>query len=305
MRFADRGTDTPPAGLEARDRNNLTELERVREHQASTDPAKGSFEFAAYKDAEVKRLLEQLFHGKCAYCETYYSASAPVDIEHYRPKGAVSEDPTHPGYWWLAMRWDNLLPSCIDCNRKRKQVVIQPGTSLAELQRLSRTADGHPVGSGKKDSFPIAAGAVRALPELTAFGAEGALLLDPCRDDPEEHLLFHVEGVEPVGLIVAKGDPQPSERGVTSIQVYGLNRLGLVQDRTRVLRHLEFLADLAIELGSMADAIEDREPEIARRLRFLQDRTLGEMTAMAAPEAPYSAVAAAWLRAFRRQLGGP
>lgn len=304
MRRADRGTDAPPSGLDARDRDDLTELERVRAHQASTDPSKGSFEFAAYKDAEVKRRLEQLFHGKCAYCETYYSASAPVDIEHYRPKGAVSEDPAHPGYWWLAMRWDNLLPSCIDCNRKRKQVVIQPGISLAELQRLSRTADGRPIGSGKKDSFPIAAGGVRALPELTAFEAEGALLLDPCRDDPEEHLVFHVDGVEPVGVIVAKGDPQPSERGVTSIHVYGLNRLGLVQERTRILRHLEFLGDLAIELGSMADDVEGREPNIARRLRFLQDRTLGEMTAMAAPEAPYSAVAAAWLRAFRRQLGG-
>ncbi|MEF9674035.1 hypothetical protein QNM99_25505 [Pseudomonas sp. PCH446] len=45
-----------------------------------------------------------------------------MDVEHYRPKGAVSEDASHPGYWWVAMDWDNLLPSCIDCNRKRKQV---------------------------------------------------------------------------------------------------------------------------------------------------------------------------------------
>ena len=302
MRAVNRGTDPPPPGLDARDRNNLTELERARAHQSNPAPNKGSFKFSAYKDGEVKRRLEQLFHGKCAYCETYYSASAPVDIEHYRPKGAVSEDPAHPGYWWLAMSWDNLLPSCIDCNRKRKQVVVQPGTSLAELQRLSRTSDGRVKGSGKKDSFPIATGGIRAVPEMTVFAAEAALLLDPCRDDPEEHLAFHVAEDDPIGVIVPKGDPQQSERGATSIHVYGLNRLGLVQERTRVLRHLEFLADLAVELGSMADDIHPREPKIAGRLRFLQDRTLAEMAAMADPEAPYSAAAKAWLRAFKRKL---
>src|SRR5688572_8642628 len=76
------------------------ELERVRDHRKDTDPDKKSFTYAAYKGADVKSALETLFHGKCAYCETRYSASAPVDIEHYRPKGAVAEDPAHGGYWW-------------------------------------------------------------------------------------------------------------------------------------------------------------------------------------------------------------
>lgn len=304
MRAVDRGADPSPAALDSRDRNNLTELERARAHQTSTVPGKGSFEFAVYKNDQVKRRLEALFHGKCAYCETYYSASAPVDIEHYRPKGAVSEDPVHPGYWWLAMRWDNLLPSCIDCNRKRKQIVLQPGTSLAELQRLSRSAAGNPLGSGKKDSFPVAAGGIRALPELATFTDERALLLDPGQDDPEEHLDFLPLNGEPIGIVCARGAP-PSERGVTSIHVYGLNRLGLVQERTRILRHLEFLGDLVVELGSMAADIEGREPAVAQRLRFLQDRTAAEMAAMAAPEAPYSAMATAWIRNFRERLAAP
>jgi hypothetical protein len=61
------------------------------------------------------------------------------DAEHYRPKGAVKykteagelEDATcevlnprqgrivtqrHPGYFWLAYDWRNLLPSCVFCN---------------------------------------------------------------------------------------------------------------------------------------------------------------------------------------------
>ena len=44
------------------------------------------------KDAEVKAALEKLFYGKCAYCETFYSVQAPVDVEHYRPKSAVEGD---------------------------------------------------------------------------------------------------------------------------------------------------------------------------------------------------------------------
>jgi hypothetical protein len=130
------------------------------------------------------------------------------------------------------------------------------------------------------------------------------LLLDPCRDDPLEHLDFLPLNGEPIGIICARGAP-PSERGVTSIHVYGLNRLGLVQERTRILRHLAFLGDLVVELGSMAAEIETREPAIAQRLRFLQDRTTAEMAAMAAPEAPYSAIATAWIRDFRERLGAP
>ena len=157
MRHIDRGGEAGPAALDARDRANLTELERARAHQGKAakkrNGKKESFEFAAYKADEVKRRLEELFHGKCAYCETYYSASAPVDVEHYRPKGAVSEDDKHPGYWWLAMAWDNLLPSCIDCNRKRKQIVVKPSTSVAELRTLGTTPDGRPIGSGKRTVF--------------------------------------------------------------------------------------------------------------------------------------------------------
>eukprot|EP01034_Spumella_vulgaris_P009128 gene9128-11597_t len=131
MRAAPRGPQAAPACLDQPDKKGLNERDRARAHQQSTDPKKGSFEFAAYKHEEVKRRLDALFHGKCAYCETFYSASAPVDVEHYRPKGAVSENPNHPGYWWLAMSWDNLLPSCIDCNRKRNQRVFLVSSSLS------------------------------------------------------------------------------------------------------------------------------------------------------------------------------
>lgn len=313
MRSVSRDSLAAPACLNAPDKNGLTELARARVHQASTDPKKGSFEFSAYRDEEVKRRLDALFHGKCAYCETFYSASAPVDVEHYRPKGAVSEDPGHPGYWWLAMSWDNLLPSCIDCNRKRKQRVPRISTSLLDLYRSSHASTLPLVQSGKKDSFPIANTGQRVLPEGVGFGAEHPLLLDPTRDDPEQHLRFHIDHTAPLGMVLpGKAVGVESERGSASIFIYGLNRLGLVQERTRLLRRLEFLGDLVIELGTVIQEIEQPAVALAlqglgvedvpKRLRLLQDKTMREMREMTNPEAPYSAMVRAWLRAFKSRL---
>src|SRR5262249_38675962 len=84
--------------------------------------------YSRYKD-----FLIRLFNGKCAYCESKFTVSQPGDVEHFRPKGRVVDDnfkpirvqhPTkgeieHPGYYWLAYEWKNLLPSCADCNRFR------------------------------------------------------------------------------------------------------------------------------------------------------------------------------------------
>jgi hypothetical protein len=307
----------------------LTELERARAHQESADPQKGRFGFTAYKGEEVKRRLEKLFYGKCAYCETFYASGAPVDIEHFRPKGAIKGE-DHPGYWWIAMSWENLLPSCIDCNRKRKQVTPVTSDSLLALHDAS-TAPGSTqlVLSGKQDSFPIQG--VRALPEASDFADERPLLLNPCQDDPAEHLEFYFEETRPLALVLPKAiatmagqsglaettgaaialASERSVRGAMSIQVYGLNRLGLVQDRTRVLRRLEFLGSLINDLGGMADELEFRLVEamgleevaaIVKRLRLLMDRSLTEMREMASPEAPYSTMAAEWIRRFLEKL---
>src|SRR6266567_3958956 len=78
-------------------------------------------------------LMEHVFNDKCAYCERLISGYYG-DAEHFRPKGAVNcndgagelvkpsgqiPDPAngdvlempHPGYFWLAYDWRNLVPS--------------------------------------------------------------------------------------------------------------------------------------------------------------------------------------------------
>ena len=157
------------------------------------------FEFRVYREPEIRIALDKLFNGKCAYCETKIAAVSTIDTELYRPKAGVSERPEHLGYWWLASDWDNLLTSCVDCNRTR----VHAG---------ERT--------GKGNRFPLANEDNRAFkPGEEAH--EEPLLLDPCRDHPEEHLVF-----DALGRVVSD-----TRRGQTTISVVGLNRRHLVDAR--------------------------------------------------------------------------
>ncbi|MFV3372478.1 endonuclease [Pseudomonas sp. NY15435] len=295
--------------------------------------------FTVYKSDSVKKRLDELFHGKCSYCESFYASTAPVDVEHYRPKGAVHEDESHPGYWWLAMNWENLLPSCIDCNRKRKQVIPKLSAALLTLLENRRGFNyGLVALTGKKDSFPILG--TRASTEDSELINEHPLLLDPCRDTPEDHLEFFIDRENLISLVLPKkhenaGFPAfntqwadnatqqviedaleagVSLKGVMSIHVYGLNRLGLVQERTRLLRQLEFLETVALEVGSMAEQLEpspgapgenyERDKVIVRRLYWLQDEVLKEIKRMAEPSAPYSVMVQTWIEGFKARLMG-
>jgi hypothetical protein len=283
--------------------------------------------------------LEKLFHGKCAYCESVYVSTAPVDIEHYRPKAAVAEDELHPGYWWLASDWDNLLPSCIDCNRRRGQRTPAVFSKLLKFDEQTRQFNTSKLlNTGKADSFPIAG--TRAAAEMMSFDGESALLLDPCRDIPSEHICFNVDADVPIGLVLPKAtagtqadeknfplanlnrergihehadaasDADLSPRGAVSVHVYGLNRLGLVQERTRVLRRLNFLKELIVELTGVADELDVEanardggRSAIASRLRFLCERILDEVKTMARDSAPYSVMVQEWIMKFRKELG--
>ena len=322
MRPVDRDAVPVPKALTEPGRPGPNELEKVRAHRADPATRDKSFKFSAYKHDEVKSALETLFHGKCAYCETFYSAQAPVDVEHFRPKGAVADAAEHPGYWWIAMDWANLLPSCIDCNRRRKQTAPDPSASLSELW-AGALVD---TKSGKKDVFPVAG--TRAAAEADPLDLEAAYLLDPCRDDPMEHIEFHLDpgdlwplalpkrppGAPPVvadiGAEAAIADRAAalglSARGAVSIQVYGLNRLGLVQDRARVLKHLEFLRGLIFEIDAIAAELDAHPDAAVRRagasLAALSDRILEELRDMARPEAPYSAMVRQWCDRFLDDL---
>lgn len=280
----DRAAVPVPADLDGDDSAGGKELKKVLDFYAKPANREAAFEkYEAYKSESVLSALRRLFHGKCAYCESWYKATQPVDVEHFRPKGgvAVVDAATgrpkllKPGYYWLAARWDNLLPSCIDCNRERTQ----------ELEGED------PVKTGKANKFPLASKRRAARPgEETR---EKPLLLDPCNDDPDQHLEFLPEGVVRPAL---DGRSRPSRKGGASIEVYGLQRLGLVQLRR----------DRAIEVKAQIRRVQDLEDWVDRYPddpKFL-DRLAEEIAILKGymePDRPYAGMARQLIRALYRR----
>jgi hypothetical protein len=295
MRRADRSTVNAPASLTNPALAGALELIAARTHYGGN--AEGSYGFKAYKGADVSVALRKLFHGKCAYCESFFASTAPVDIEHYRPKGAVEGAGGHRGYWWLAMKWENLLPSCIDCNRRRRQTTVTPGMTLEQLEVafLQRP----PESTGKKDAFPIR-GANHASNENDPLDNEDPLLLDPTNtnDDPARHLRWPLEGETAMVVpTLAAGEEDPY--AVASIHVYGLNRLDLVQQRTRLLQELRASAK---HIRSLIDLSANAAQPIRHQLIDLARGQVALMEAKAGPKEPHSELAAAFVKQFRLEL---
>lgn len=238
---------------------------------------KETFNFKAYKEESVKKALEKLFFGKCAYCEGRYSGIHPVDIEHWRPKAEVIVDELGKerryGYYWLAADWENLLPSCIDCNRVR--------THFDFLERKEVTL-------GKGNWFPLASDTKRA-GGINDEKDEKPLLLNPCNDRPENYLEFHEEGFIKPRL---NGENQPDEKALASIRFYALNRAELVHDRReRILLIKQKMATIR----SLAKLFE-REAASANQEKFfviedLLSHELEQLHRFQEPDQPFSAMA--------------
>ncbi len=137
-----------------------------------------------YRDAALVALFE-MQHNKCCYCEKLEEQAKYRDVEHYRPKSV---------YWWLTWSWENLLFSCLECNR-----------------------------DGKRDCFPLAVGSTRLVAEDEPPGGEMPLLIDPAdvAFDPWNEIVFkpvRQHGLErwlPFGA---------TARGRETIAVCGLDR---------------------------------------------------------------------------------
>lgn len=143
--------------------------------------------------ADVLEHLMQLFRSKCAFCE------APGDrkvlkVAWYRPPGSATDldgASSAPHYAWLAYAWENLYLTCSRCDLAR----------------------------GRRFPCRRARGAVGA--PVAHLASEEPVLLDPCGDDPDEHLVFDESGS-------VSGE---TERGRGSILMLDLNRTDLLPRR--------------------------------------------------------------------------
>lgn len=193
-----------------KDKANDATLEAITEHASGE---KSNFKSSIW--SELKLHLFDLFHGKCAYCESRVLHVASGDVEHYRPKKKVEEDPSHPGYYWLAYDFNNLLPCCEKCNRAR----------------------------AKMNHFPVK--------EFRAYRPEDLereepLLLNPYKHCPKKHLYFP-PGKDDTYFGTVNGT---TDVGKTSVKIYNLNRAKLVEERREEQEHVVNALKLAIVSGN-------------------------------------------------------
>lgn len=143
-----------------------------------------------YNKPYVKKALQDLFHNKCAYCESKILHIDYPHIEHYRPK---SENK----YPHLTFDWQNLLLACAKCNGKEH----------------------------KGNKFPLEEG-----------DENRPLLINPCEDDPAQHLYFEQARLAPLA---------ESKRGAQTIELLGLNRDELWDRRRNLLHKIDCIIALS------------------------------------------------------------
>lgn len=316
IKISRHGVDGPPAlvdddGVGRQEAIDNTEgyadyLARKQDDPDAVEK-KYSFSFKAYRRREVKEALVALSHGKCAYCEKRFAATQPVDVEHWRPKGEVEVEIEIDrartrrgrilGYYWLAAEWDNLLPSCIDCNRARKQESALDGTTET---------------LGKKNQFPVWREDDRWRgPE--APNEEVPLLLHPYFDDPDEVLTFDDEGVvrpREEAPDLPPDTPTRNARAEASIRVYALNRVALVHERKALLLRIERIKLTVVHLMKLLAAL-DEAPGLdqARFWRELViqvlDQELEELAALIRPESEFAGLARERVASFLAQMKRP
>lgn len=172
--------------------------------------------WADFKDV----FLNEAFNDKCAYCEGNHSSGYPANVEHYRPKNGVTENRTqidHPGYFWLAYEWENLLLACAHCNG--------PHPSMRAGKEISH--------EGKLNEFRIRGKRVyEPSDDRSAWRQElkdeRPLLINPCLDNPAEHIYFLENG-----MLYHK-----TPEGEETIEVCDLNRPALVNARLTLAKNV-------------------------------------------------------------------
>lgn len=239
-------------------------------------------------------LLENVFNRKCAYCETPKSRSI-FHAEHFRPKGRVSakgarvtikddsgNEIPHPGYFWLALHWQNLLPSCALCNTvngKRDQFPIPDQREYLSMMKGLNRNERRQLREQiiKSANWPN----IYYLQPSDLDVREGRLLLHPYFDDPRKCLQF-----DDFGDVIPKGSPEEQARGKWSIEVYNLDDGTLKAERFSAMEKADNTYTIAYRyhrsrgLGvdeartrakeDLVGYIEGREPYSAAVLDFMK-----------------------------------
>ncbi len=195
------------------------------------DAGKRTFDFDSniYGHTDVKKVLIQLQHGKCCFCESFVRHIAHGDVEHFRPKGGYLDSTSttllRPGYYWLAYDFENLFLSCQVCNQTYKRNFFPLVDDSKRIKSHHNHADLH---------------------------LEEPLIIDPAKDTPEDHIYFDQE--------IPKGI---DDKGTLTIERLGLDRDELNEYRFSWLKNLQDIARHAaqgdmISLELLSEAAQNK-----------------------------------------------
>lgn len=226
---------------------------KLSQDLVASEPGEGRDELLRKAHQEWQRIkpaLEEVSKGKCWYCETGQTR-APNDVDHFRPKSSVAECDGHTGYYWLAIKLENLRLSCQFCNRYGSEATrSRPG--------------------GKADRFPLMDESQRCSDPSGDLNGESPVLLDPtCVDDPS--LLW----IDEFGRPTTNPDKAPAaseaeHRVVASISILNLDEKRIVDERLRVSMQVTEVIETAEAISAV-----DRPHEYRKQIERLVDMARG------------------------------
>ncbi|MGX5469125.1 AAA family ATPase [Bacillus toyonensis] len=184
-----------------------------------TIPEFKAFRNSIYHNREVRPALEQLFNNKCAYCESSINIQRGA-ISTFRPKTGVVDAGKydHLYYGWLSLEWENLYLSCQNCNKAKSNLFPVNGKRAVYLSSLDQIRE-----------------------------TENYLLIDPCFDNPQEHISFDK------GIAMALSD-----RGAETIKVFELNRPELFTSRFYAIESFRSFIEQLVSMIQSFQLYEDK-----------------------------------------------
>ena len=182
---------------------------KLGQKPTSSDPN----DFPPHWIPEARKELWEHQNYKCCYCERTRGLKRESDLEHFRPKAMVEEEPDHYGYWWLAYVWENYLYSCKPCNEDYK-----------------------------KNKFPLLPSSKRAFQEKDSLEEEKPILINPFDENPEEFISFDWEDSNNLFVKAVQTEKDVEDRGKKTIEITGINEDRLPEERAEDLLTLEGIA---------------------------------------------------------------
>jgi 5-methylcytosine-specific restriction endonuclease McrA len=277
MRKVAKNFDHPPVELEQVFQEKLPALmsQADRHH------------FEGY--GKAKDGLQELYHGKCAYCESPMTEAA-FTIEHYRPKKGPHS------YYWLGYEWSNLLPVCKPCNGPKGDRF-----PIATSDHVEEEADGSKMRRSARRTTPLtlpgSADWDRAAmrPDHPYLASEQPYLLHPEVDDPWAYFRVKETGQIAVAKgLMGTGHPSPNahRRAQQTIELLRLDREALLLARREIMETLrddfeKQLLETVIFLGKLPAPV--KSPQFVEAVLLLAFKTLFQrMEKGCAPTHPYT-----------------